>query len=175
MPWRCIAPIFSDGLSKRRSVKRRGVERGTDPRQPITRTTEFAMLYVLAIYESPDAFDARDGEERGAYMGAWQAYADALRHAGVLAGGKGLEPPSAATTVRFRDGERTVQDGPYADTKEQLGGFFILDVPDLDAALEWAARCPVYQGGGVEVRPAMQSCQAAANGSVATKPALASA
>ena len=75
-------------------------------------------------------------------MGAWQAYAEALRHAGVMAGGKGLEPPSTATTVRFRGGERTVQDGPYADTKEQLGGFFILDVPDLDAALDWAARCP---------------------------------
>jgi hypothetical protein len=133
------------------------------------------MLYVLAIYESIDAFDARDGAERDAYKGAFQAYADALRHAGVMVGGKGLEPPSAATTVRFQDGERTVQDGPYADTKEQLGGFFILDVPDLDAALEWAARCPVYRGGAVEVRPALQSCQAAANGVPAAAPALASA
>ena len=80
-------------------------------------------------------------------MGAWQAYAEALRHAGVMAGGKGLEPPATATTVRFRGGERTVQDGPYADTKEQLGGFFIIDVPDLDAALDWAARCPVDRAG----------------------------
>ena len=133
------------------------------------------MLYVLAIYESPEAFDARNGEDRGAYMGAWQAYADALRHAGVIAGGKGLEPPSTATTVRFRDGERTVQDGPYADTKEQLGGFFILDVPDLDMALEWAGRAPVTLGGAVEVRPAMGSCQATPNGAAAAEPALASA
>ena len=81
-----------------------------------------------------------------------------------MAGGKGLEPPSTATTVRFRGGERTVQDGPYADTKEQLGGFFIIDVPDLDTALEWAARCPAITGGAVEVRPAMGSCQAATNG-----------
>jgi hypothetical protein len=141
---------------------------------PITRITEFAMLYLLVIYESPEAFDARTGEDSGAYVGAWQAYADALRHAGVLAGGKGLEPPSTATTVRFQGGERAVQDGPYADTKEQLGGFFILDVPDLDAALEWAARCPVHHGGAVEVRPAMRSCQAAANGAVAAEPALSS-
>ena len=132
------------------------------------------MLYVLAIYESPDAFDARNGAERDAYKGAWQAYADALRHAGVMAGGKGLESPSTATTVRFRDGERTVQDGPYADTKEQLGGFFIVDVPDLDAALEWAARCPVNLGGAVEVRATLGSCQAAANGVAAAEPALAS-
>src|SRR5215471_12112627 len=132
------------------------------------------MLYVLAIYESPKAFDARNGEERDAYMGAWQAYADALRRAGVLTGGKGLEPPSTAATVRFRDGDRTVQDGPYADTKEQLGGFFIVDVPDLDAALEWAARCPVNLGGAVEVRPAMGSCQSAVNGVAAAEPALAS-
>ena len=132
------------------------------------------MLYVLAIYESPEAFDARTGEESAAYMGAWQAYAEALRNAGVGVGGKGLAPPSTGATVRFRDGERTVQDGPYADTKEQLGGFFILDVPDLDVALEWAGRAPVTLGGAVEVRPAMGSCQATSNEAVAAEPALAS-
>jgi hypothetical protein len=132
------------------------------------------MTYVLAIYESPEAFDARSGEDSDAYRGAWQAYADALRHAGVMAGGKGLEPPSAAATVRFRDGDRTVQDGPYADTKEQLGGFFILDVPDLDTALEWAARAPLTRGGAVEVRPAMMTCQSATTGIAAAEPALAS-
>ena len=75
-----------------------------------------------------------------------------------MAGGKGLAPPSTGATVRFRDGDRTVQDGPYADTKEQLGGFFILDVADLDTALEWAGPAPIHQGGAVEVRPAMGSC-----------------
>ena len=133
------------------------------------------MLYLLAIYESPEAFDARTNEDRADYMGAWQAYADALRKAGVMAGGKGLEAPSTATTIRFRGDERTVQDGPYADTKEQLGGFFIVDVPDLDAALEWAARCPVTLGGAIEVRPALGACQAKADGPVAAEPALASA
>jgi hypothetical protein len=133
---------------------------------------EFAMQYVLAIYESSEAFEARNGDEAAAYKGAWQAYAEALRHAGVMAGGKGLEPPSTAATVRFRGSERSVQDGPYADTKEQLGGFFIVDVPDLDAALEWAARCPLSHGGSVEVRPAMGSCQAAANADAEAQPAL---
>ena len=117
------------------------------------------MQYVLAIYESSEGFEARTGEACAAYMGAWRAYGDALRHAGVMAGGKGLQPPATATTVTFRGGERTVQDGPYADTKEQLGGIFIIEVPDLDAALEWAARCPVTLGGAVEVRPALGSCQ----------------
>jgi len=120
------------------------------------------MKFALMIYESVDAFDARTGEDQGAYWGAWTAYADSLKHAGVMAGGSGLEPPSAGATVRIRDGERAVQDGPYADTKEQLGGFFIVDVPDLDAALEWAARCPSFPGGAVEVRPALGSCQATA-------------
>ena len=132
------------------------------------------MQYVLAIYESAEGFDARRGEAGAAYMGAWQAYAEALRHAGVIAGGKGLEPPATATTVRFRGGERSVQDGPYADTKEQLGGFFILDVPDLDAALEWAGRAPIDLGGAVEVRPVMGSCRAAADAEAQAEPALAS-
>jgi hypothetical protein len=130
------------------------------------------MQYALMIYESADAFDARTGKDQEAYMGAWRAYADALRHAGVMAGGKGLQSPSTGTTVRFRDGERTVQDGPYADTKEQLGGFFIIDVPDLDAALDWAARCPVAWDGAVEVRPILGLCQQATDGAVEARPAL---
>jgi hypothetical protein len=141
----------------------------------ITRITEFTMLYLLAIYESPAGFDARTNDERAAYMGAWQAYADALRGAGVVVAGKGLEAPSTATTIRFRGDERTVQDGPYADTKEQLGGFFIVDVPDLDSALEWAARCPLTLGGAIEVRPALGSCQLKSEGAAAAEPALASA
>ncbi len=67
----------------------------------------------------------------------------------------GCSRPRPATTVRLRDGRRQVQDGPYADSKEQLGGYFILDVPDLDVALDWAARCPAAPGGSVEIRPVM--------------------
>jgi hypothetical protein len=70
-----------------------------------------------------------------------------------MVGGSGLQPPAVATTVRQRDGKRQVQDGPYAETKEQLGGYFEIEVADLDTALDWAARCPAAATGAVEVRP----------------------
>ena len=112
------------------------------------------MKYVLMIYETPGAFEARSGKDQAAFWGAWRAYAEALKDAGVMTGGSGLEPPAAGTTVRFEKGESTIEDGPYAETKEQLGGFFIIDVPDDQAALAWAKRCPVGTGA-VEVRPAL--------------------
>lgn len=109
------------------------------------------MKYTILIYESPADFSARtDPEKSQDYRAKWPPYAQALRDAGVFAGGAGLELPTTATTIKMRDGQRLVQDGPYADTKEQLGGFFIIDVPDLDAALDWAARCPTEV---TEVRP----------------------
>ena len=79
----------------------------------------------------------------------------ALAQSGIMKGGHGLQLPETGTTVRLRDGKRHVQDGPYADSKEQLGGYFILDVPDLDVALDWAARCPAAPDGSVEIRPVM--------------------
>ena len=72
-----------------------------------------------------------------------------------MVGGAGLEPPLTATTVRAPEGKRRVQDGPFADTKEQLGGYYVIDVPDLDKALEWAARCPSASTGAAEIRPNM--------------------
>jgi hypothetical protein len=84
---------------------------------------------------------------------AFVAYAQALSEAGVLITATGLQPSRTATTVRVQDGQRSVQDGPFADTKEQLGGIYIIDVPDLDTALEWAARNPAASLAGVEVRP----------------------
>jgi hypothetical protein len=84
---------------------------------------------------------------------AFAAYAQALSEAGVLIAATGLQPSRTATTVRVQDGKRSVQDGPFADTKEQLGGIYIIDVPDLDTALEWAARNPAASLAGVEVRP----------------------
>jgi hypothetical protein len=84
---------------------------------------------------------------------AFAAYAQALSEAGVLIAATGLQPSRTATTVRVQDGQRNVQDGPFADTKEQLGGFYVIDVPDLDTALEWAARNPAASLGGIEVRP----------------------
>jgi hypothetical protein len=112
------------------------------------------MHYALIVYETADDFACRTNPATvQAYMGAYFAYSEALRQAGVAIGGAGLLPPSAATTIRVRDGARSVQDGPFADTKEQLGGFFLIDVPDLDTALAWAARCPAAASGCMEVRP----------------------
>jgi len=112
------------------------------------------MTYTILIYETRDDFGARtDAKCKDAYWGAYGAYTQALREAGVMVGGAGLQPPAVATTVRLRDGKRQVQDGPYAEVKEQLGGYYVIDVPDLDRALEWAARCPAASSGAVEVRP----------------------
>jgi hypothetical protein len=112
------------------------------------------MKYTILIYESDADFKARTDEARkGAYWGAYRAYTTALREAGVMTGGAPLQPSHSGTTLRQRDGKRHVQDGPYADTKEQLGGFYEIDVPDLDTALSWAARCPAASSGAVEVRP----------------------
>ena len=98
------------------------------------------MKYMLAIYESEADFDRRSNEGAPDYWTAWMAYANAINGAGIVVGGSPLEPSVTATTLRRTGDARTVQDGPYADTKEQLGGFFLIDVPDLDTALEWAGR-----------------------------------
>lgn len=112
------------------------------------------MKYMLMFYLHSAEFDARTNPQtRDAFWGSFMPYMKAVQDAGIFAGGAGLEVPEAATTVRFMDGKRLVQDGPFADTKEQLGGFFLIDVPDLDTALEWAARYPAGPGGAVEVRP----------------------
>ena len=84
---------------------------------------------------------------------AYAAYSEAMGKAGVVLGGNRLRPTAEATTVRVKDGKTEVLDGPYADTKEQLGGYYLIDVPDLDAALSWAARCPTAANGTIEVRP----------------------
>jgi hypothetical protein len=111
------------------------------------------MQFALLIYESPEAFATRKKDENDLYTGAWRAYYKALVDAGVYVGGDPLEVPETATTLRVTEGKRRVQDGPYADTKEQLGGFVFLELPSLDAALDWAARCPTASFGAVEVRP----------------------
>jgi hypothetical protein len=113
------------------------------------------MNFVLVINESPEGLATlRDPEKCQPYMGAWMAYAQALIEAGILRGGTQLALPETATTLRTEGGKRVVHDGPYADTKEQLAGFFVIDVADLDAALEWAAKGPIAPGGAIEVRPA---------------------
>jgi hypothetical protein len=111
------------------------------------------MQFALLIYESPEAFAARKSDGTDPYTGAWRAYYKALKESGVYVAGDPLEVPETGTTIRIKGGKRGVQDGPYADTKEQLGGFTILELPSLDAALEWAGRCPAASLGAVEVRP----------------------
>ena len=91
--------------------------------------------------------------EQEHWLGAYRAYMEAMTEAGVLKSSNGLHPTSAATTVRVSDGKTQVLDGPYADSKEQLGGFHLIEVPDLDAAISWAARSPTALHGVVEVRP----------------------
>jgi hypothetical protein len=114
------------------------------------------MKFMLMTYETQGAFESRKDPARAqGYFAAWMAYGQVLREAGILEGGSGLEPPHTGTSVRVKDGKRLVQDGPFADAKEQLGGYYIIEVPSLDKALEWAARCPSATDGGVEVRPLM--------------------
>ena len=114
------------------------------------------MKYSMLIYENAKGLALRsdpDANKRQAYWAAWPAYSKALQDAGVFVGGAGLELPQTATTLRLDNGKTLVQDGPFADTKEQLGGFFMIDVPNLDVALEWAARIPAAPGSVIEVRP----------------------
>src|SRR3984885_9055818 len=111
------------------------------------------MQFALMIYHSQEEFAMRTNDYNDPHLGAWRAYYKALVEAGVYVSGDALEVPETGTTVRLREGKRRVQDGPYADTKEQLGGFIIMELPSLDAALDCAARCPTAATGAVEVRP----------------------
>lgn len=112
------------------------------------------MKYALLIYETPEAFARRASEiENEPNIGAWRVYYRSLVDAGIYVAGDPLHLPEMGTTVRIKGGKRAIQDGPYADTKEQLAGFIILELPTLDAAIEWASRCPAAAYGAVEVRP----------------------
>ncbi|MGO8916188.1 MAG: YciI family protein [Stellaceae bacterium] len=111
------------------------------------------MQYALLIYGNEAGMQSAGKAEVEQMLAAYGAYTEAMTKAGIIRGGERLRPSSAATTVRVADGKSKVLNGPYAETKEQLGGFYLIDVPDLDAALTWAARCPGASFGVVEVRP----------------------
>lgn len=114
------------------------------------------MQYMLMLNEPDSDFAKRDDPaQAGAYWGGWNAFIGAMAQAGIIVKGDGLQGPRTATIVRLRDGKRLVQDGPFADAKEQLGGYFVIEVPDLDTALEWAARAPCASTASVEVRPVL--------------------
>jgi hypothetical protein len=111
------------------------------------------MQYLLMLYSQQDRWPQMSAAQQQEAMAAYGAYTEALKKAGAHVGSNRLQPTTAATTIRIANGKSQVLDGPYADTKEQLGGYYLIDVPNLDAALSWAARCPGASHGTVEVRP----------------------
>lgn len=114
------------------------------------------MHYMLQFYENTEERGRKnDPAEAESYWGGWNDFIGALAQSGAMVSGNGLQPPDVATTLRVKNGTRHVVDGPFADTKEMLAGYVILDVADLDAALEWAERVPCVTAGAVEIRPVL--------------------
>jgi hypothetical protein len=111
------------------------------------------MEYLALIYADQSVWERMTNAEREAAYERYGAFAETARAEGVLVGGDELASTTSATTVRVRGHERLVSDGPYAEVKEALGGFFILDCASFDDALDWAARIPAVEHGAVEVRP----------------------
>jgi len=125
-----------------------------DRRGPIRQ--EDAVQYMLLIYDDPKVCQEMGESERNGVMGEYFGYTEGLRQAGVLVSGEPLESTQTATTVRQRDGKRLITDGPFAETREALGGFYLLECESLDEALDHAGRCPSARFGSIEVRPIMQ-------------------
>jgi hypothetical protein len=119
------------------------------------------VQYMLLIHDDEQLFAGMSEDERGAVMGEYRAYTEALAQSGALVSANQLQPTSSATSVRVRDGETLTTDGPFAETKEQLGGYYLIDVESLDEALEWAARIPSARLGTIEVRPVVAARAAA--------------
>jgi hypothetical protein len=120
------------------------------------------MKYLLTIYADEARYATRTPEESGALMAAYGRFSEEVEKAGVMLGGEGLQPTATATTVRVRDGEALLTDGPFAETREALAGFYLLDCADLDEANAWAAKIPDAANGAIEVRPIMDYEAAAA-------------
>lgn len=111
------------------------------------------MQYMILNYVPPSTYADADAVREAADGELWGAYTRALIEAGVFVGGNALHPSYTATTLRVRGGDAEIQDGPYAASKEHLGGYYLIEAPDLDAALKWAALNPAASTGAVEVRP----------------------
>ena len=114
------------------------------------------MRYLLLLYSDPNNGPAPGSPEEAAEMPAWFDYTEKLAAAGALLGGEALHPVESATTVRVRDDKALHTDGPFAETKETLGGFYLIEAETLDEALDWAAKVPNVGYGSVEVRPIME-------------------
>jgi hypothetical protein len=113
------------------------------------------MKYLLTIYLDESTFGDTTPEQARQVMAAYEAFGREVTEAGAMLGGEGLQASDTATTVQVRRGETVTSDGPFADTREQLGGYYLLDCRDLDEAIGWAAKIPGAQSGTVEVRPVM--------------------
>jgi hypothetical protein len=110
------------------------------------------MQYLLTLYAEEAGWEKMTPEQQQQGVAAYGAYTEALKSAGALVSSNRLRPSATATTLRTVNGKTQVLDGPFAESKEQLGGYYLIDVPDLDAAMAWANRCPGTQHGIVEVR-----------------------
>jgi len=113
------------------------------------------MKYLAIIYNDESSYVDATPEQVGEIFAAHGAFGEAAGKAGVFVGGEGLQGTNTATVVRVRDGERLLTDGPYAETKEQIGGYYLLECKDLDDALNWAAQIPEAKTGSIEVRPVL--------------------
>jgi hypothetical protein len=118
------------------------------------------MQYLLLIYSDEKAGADMSKDAMDAVMADYNAYTDDLGRSGLMRAGEALHPTSAATTVRVQNGKTVTTHGPFAETKEQLGGFYMIDCKNLDEAIAWAAKCPGARAGSIEVRPVMDFSQA---------------
>jgi hypothetical protein len=113
------------------------------------------MQYLLLIYGNETTHNQVPQEEQQKMFGEWMTYTADLKASNAFVAGDALQPIATATSLRIRNGERMITDGPFAETKEQLGGYYLVEAKDLDGALEWAAKCPGARYGTIEVRPIM--------------------
>lgn len=111
------------------------------------------MQYLLLLHADEATFTRMNQEEMARGAAAYGAYTEALKKAGVYVGSNRLKPVTTATTVRLANGKTSVLNGPYAESREQLGGYYLIDTPDLDGAIAWASRCPGASHGAIEIRP----------------------
>jgi hypothetical protein len=124
------------------------------PRPPTRRET--TVKYMLAIYSDESDLAAMTDEDRGAMYAEYAQFAEDMGRRGMMIDGAELRPTATATTVRVRDGRALVTDGPFAETKEQLGGYFVVDCESIDDAIEAAGRIPSARNGSIEVRPLVE-------------------
>jgi hypothetical protein len=127
------------------------------------------MKYLLTIYSDESQWAQATPQDLQDMMSAYEAYTREITEAGVMLGGEGLSPSGTSTTVRVRGDEVLTSDGPFAETREQLGGYYLLDCRDVDEAIGWAARMPGARYGAIEVRPVMDYEAVGADGEIHTR------